>query len=102
MTVPAVPGTQPEGETHAMTTTTKGMALATAAALLFLSGAQPAQADEKAGGDQVRCAGINECKGHGSCHGAGNSCAGENSCKGKGVVKTSKDECAKKGGKVVE
>jgi uncharacterized membrane protein len=83
-------------------TTTKGVALATAAAVLFLSGAVTAKAETKASGDQVKCAGINECKGHSSCAGAGNSCAGQNSCKGKGVVDTTKAECEKKGGKVVE
>src|SRR5437899_159212 len=66
---------------------------ASAAAALFLSGAVTARAEEKAGGDQVSCAGVNACKGQGSCAGAGNSCAGQNSCKGKGVVKTTAAEC---------
>ena len=79
---------------------TKGILIATAAATLFLSGAGIARADEKMGGDEVRCAGINACKGQGSCAGAGNSCAGQNACKGKGVVEMSKDDCMKKGGKV--
>ena len=83
-------------------TTTKGMALATAAAVLFLGGVVPAKAETKATGDQVKCVGINECKGHGSCAGAGNSCAGQNACKGKGITETSKADCEKKGGKVVQ
>jgi hypothetical protein len=81
----------------------KGMILATAAAGLILAGGVARAADsEKAGGDTVSCAGINACKGQGSCAGAGNACAGQNACKGKGVSKATKEECAKKGGKVVE
>jgi uncharacterized membrane protein len=82
-------------------TKTKGMLIAGAAAALFLSGAVTARAEEKAGGDQVMCSGINACKGQGSCAGGGHSCAGKNSCKGQGNTKTSAAECAKKGGKVV-
>lgn len=80
----------------------KGTVIAATAAVLFLSGAVQAKAEDKATGDQVKCAGINECKGHGTCAGAGSSCAGQNACKGKGVTNTTKAECEKKGGKVVE
>ena len=62
---------------------TKGILIATAAATLLLSGAVTARADEKAGGDQVICDGIN-------------------ACKGQGHTKTSAAECTTKGGKVVE
>ena len=81
---------------------TRGVLIESAAASLILGGAVLARADQKSGGDMIHCAGVNACKGQGSCAGAGNSCAGQNSCKGKGVVDLSKDECAKKGGKVVE
>jgi uncharacterized membrane protein len=81
---------------------TAGVLIASAAASLILSGAVVARAAGEKTGDTVRCAGINACKGQGSCAGAGNSCAGQNACKGKGNVDTSKDECMKKGGKVVE
>ncbi len=80
----------------------KGMLIATAAAGLFLSGAVVARATDKAGDDKVECAGVNACKGQGACAGAGHSCAGMNACKGQGWVEMSKDECAKKGGKVNE
>jgi uncharacterized membrane protein len=83
-------------------TKTKGMLIAGAAAALFLSGAVTARAEEKAGGDQVTCSGVNACKGQGTCAGAGHSCAGMNACKGQGVVKTTAAECKSKGGKVVE
>lgn len=79
----------------------KGVLIATAVATLFATGAIQARAEDKAGGDKVKCAGVNECKGHGACAGAGNSCAGQNGCKGKGVLMLPKAECDKKGGKVV-
>ena len=86
-----------------MITKRKGMLVATAAATLFLSGAVTARAaDEKAGGDQVICDGINACKGQGSCAGAGHACAGKNGCKGQGHTKTSAADCTAKGGKVVQ
>jgi len=80
----------------------KSLLIATAAATLFLTGAVGARAEEKAGGDQVICDGINACKGQGSCAGAGHSCAGKNACKGQGHSKTSAADCTAKGGKVVE
>ena len=33
---------------------------------------------------------------------AANSCQGQNACKGKAWIETSKAECEKKGGKIVE
>jgi hypothetical protein len=77
----------------------KSMLIASAAAALFLSGAAVAGADEKAGGDEVRCAGINACKGHGSCGGP-NGCGGQNACKGQGVTKTTAEDCKAKGGTI--
>ena len=79
---------------------TKGLLIASAAAMLFLSGAVSARAEEKAGGDQVSCDGINACKGQGSCAGAGHSCAGKNACKGQGHTKSTAADCKAKGGKV--
>ena len=81
---------------------TKGMLIATAAAGLILSGAVTARAAGEKTGDTVNCAGINACKGQGACGGAGHSCAGKNACKGQGWIESSKDECLKKGGKIVE
>ena len=81
---------------------TKGMLIAGAAAALFLSGAVQARAEEKKGGDQVMCSGVNACKGQGACAGGGNSCAGSNACKGKGNLKMSEADCKAKGGKVAE
>ena len=85
-----------------MNVSRKGVLIAAAAATLILSGNIAARAADQAGSDMVHCAGINECKGHGSCAGAGHSCAGKNGCKGQGFVKTTKDDCTQKGGKVIE
>jgi len=78
----------------------KSMLIATAAAALFLSGAAVARAEDKAGQDEVRCAGINACKGQGGCAGAHNACAGHNACKGQGVTKTTAADCKAKGGTI--
>ena len=69
---------------------TTGMALATAAALLFGSVAvTPAQAED----GKVKCQGGNSCKGKSACATATSSCAGQNSCKGTGYVMVTKEEC---------
>ena len=60
----------------------KGLLIASAAAMLFLSGTVSARAEE-GGGDQVICDGIN-------------------ACKGQGHTKTTAADCKAKGGKVVE
>jgi hypothetical protein len=78
----------------------KNLLIAGAAAALFLSGAVVARADEAAGTGNVRCAGINSCKGQGSCASAKNDCKGQNACKGQGVVMTSASDCKDKGGSV--
>ena len=80
----------------------KGMMIAASVAGMFATGAArvASAADKK--GEEVNCAGINGCKGQGSCHGAGHACAGKNGCKGQGNSKTTKDECLSKGGKIVK
>lgn len=81
---------------------TVGATLATAAAAMFIAGAAMTGVPTAAKAD-VKCAGINACKGQGSCAGAGNSCKGHNACKGKGWVSVdSASACTDKGGKVVE
>jgi succinate dehydrogenase/fumarate reductase flavoprotein subunit len=79
--------------------TMKGALIAASVAGLFAAGS-PVQAAEK-DGDMVMCSGINACKGHSACAGAGNACAGKNGCKGKGNTKTTRKDCMEKGGKVV-
>jgi len=82
----------------------KGALIASAVCAMFTAGISQASEGKatKASSKEVKCAGINECKGHGACSGAANSCSGENGCKGKGwvAVKSAK-ECTDKGGTVV-
>jgi len=79
----------------------RGMLIASAAAALILSGEVVARAADTAGGE-VHCAGINACKGKGSCAGAENACKAKNDCKGKGYVDVgSAEECKKAGCKVI-
>ena len=90
----------------------KGTMIASAVASLFAFGAYAADAkadskapakDSKAAAANVKCTGVNECKGKGACGVAGkHECAGENECKGKGWVQLSKDECKQKGGTEVK
>ncbi len=82
-----------------------GTLIAGAVAGLFAMGAfaadkAPAKNEKAAAGD-VKCTGVNECKGKGGCATASNSCAGQNGCKGKGVMKMTAADCKKKGGTVL-
>ena len=85
----------------------KSTLVASAVASLFAMGAYaadkaPAPAkDSKAAAANVKCTGVNECKGKGACAGAGNACAGKNECKGKGVTAMTEADCKTKGGTVV-
>ena len=68
----------------------RSFALASAAAALFVAGATaPALADEA----EVKCEGVNSCKGQSACSTAQNECAGKNSCKGKGFLMLTPEEC---------
>jgi hypothetical protein len=83
-----------------MKTTTTGIALATAAAALFATGAllSPLAQAADAG---VKCTGTNSCKGTSECKTAKNECKGQNSCKGQGWVSAkSAKACTDAGGKV--
>lgn len=77
-----------------------GVALAAAAASLLLSGAVSAQEDAagKTADANIKCAGINSCKGQTACKSASNECKGKNSCKGKGFLAVSKADCVTKKG----
>ena len=68
-----------------------GIALATAAAGMFaMTAAGPAAAGQAG---NVKCMGVNSCKGHSECKSAKSSCKGLNSCKGKGMMEMTKAEC---------
>ncbi|HKA90377.1 MAG TPA: hypothetical protein VKE22_22095 [Haliangiales bacterium] len=81
--------------------TLKGSLIASAVAGLFAISAAPAFAGEEKDTDQVKCGGVNSCKGTGACGGADHGCAGKNACKGQGWTKTTRKECKDKGGKVI-
>lgn len=88
---------------HKMNSTIKA-SLALSAAALFVAGCSkggesaPASGAETASGD-VKCMGVNECKGTGACGvPGGHSCAGQNECKGKGWIKLGAADCDSKGG----
>lgn len=79
---------------------TAGVLLASAAAALFAT-ADVAVGAEEGGAAQVKCAGINSCKGTAECASATNACQGQNSCKGQGWVHASAADCKEKGGTIV-
>jgi hypothetical protein len=80
---------------------TKSRSIATAVALLFITGGVVAKANESTSTTQVRCSGINSCKGQSLCATAKNACAGQNGCKGQGWLKVSREECSSKSGRVL-
>jgi len=78
------------------------MAVATAAASLFLAGCASMGGSSEMAKADVHCAGINSCKGKSACKSAMNDCKGQNSCKGKGwMKKDNKAECEADGGSVI-
>jgi hypothetical protein len=74
-----------------------GTAIALAAAGLFFGGC--ASYDKPSQTAQVKCDGINACKGQSECKSAKSACKGQNACKGQGYVSVSKQDCDQKGGK---
>lgn len=68
-----------------------GVAIATAAAMLFSTGfVATAFAEEEA---KIQCEGVNACKGQSACKTANNACKGQNACKGHGFLEMTKKEC---------
>jgi hypothetical protein len=78
----------------------KGALIAASVAGLFTTGAPLIASADKAASD-VKCEGINSCKGKGACSQAKHECAGMNACKGQGWIKASAEDCKKQKGKVV-
>jgi uncharacterized membrane protein len=73
-----------------------GVALATAAAMLFgtaLASTAAAADAPKADTAKIHCVGVNSCKGQSACKSANNACKGQNSCKGKGFLEMTKADC---------
>lgn len=85
-----------------MKNTTRGLMLLTAVASLAASaGDKPAPGKTAKEAAKISCAGVNECKGKGSCGGVGHDCGGQNECKGKGWISLSAEDCKKKGGTIL-
>lgn len=86
-----------------------GTIIALAAGSLFAaacSKGMDSKSTMPAGGEKtasaVHCAGINACKGQGSCKSAKNACKGQNSCKGEGMLNTANaEDCTSQGGSVM-
>jgi hypothetical protein len=68
-----------------------GVAIATAAAMLFGTALVNTAAAAEAG--KVQCTGVNSCKGQSACKTAKNECKGMNSCKGEGFLELTQKEC---------
>lgn len=77
-----------------------GVALAAAAFTLAITGVAFTTAPAQAA--QVKCSGVNACKGQGACKGASNACKGQAACKGQGWINASAENCKAWGGKVVK
>jgi len=102
---PFRPGLKPK-ERFTVKTTTSSALLAAAVASMFAGAAfagdkMMPKKDAKDTAAQIKCTGVNECKGKGACGGASHDCAGQNECKGKGWVTLTDKDCKAKGGTVV-
>ena len=75
--------------------------IAAAAAIAFASAPITSTIAQAATSD-VKCYGVNACKGESACKTASSSCKGHNSCKGKGFVMKTADECTTLGGSTEE
>jgi len=75
------------------------IALAAAAAALFVSGCASSGTPAAGSEAKVACQGGNACKGLSECHTAANACAGQNACKGQGFVSLTPEECRKATGR---
>lgn len=75
-----------------------GLALAGAAAALFLAGA-PAVAEDSGNLVKVKCYGANACKGQAECKTSMNSCKGHNGCKAQGFVTMGEKACLERLGR---
>jgi uncharacterized membrane protein len=84
-----------------MTPSRTAARLATAAALIALSGAAittPAFAEDQT----VHCFGVNSCKGQSDCKSGNHDCKGQNSCKGQGFKAETAKACTAAGGSTTE
>jgi hypothetical protein len=79
-----------------------GVAIASAAAALFLAGCSSAGSTghfDNPAYAKVKCYGANACKGQAECKTAMNSCKGQNSCKGHGFMSMTEQACVERLGR---
>ncbi len=78
-----------------------GAAVASALGSLLATGvAYAGEKEGKTSEKTVKCVGVNDCKGKGSCKSAKNDCKGQNACKGQSFAELTAKACIEKGGKV--
>lgn len=85
-----------------MKTPTKanGVALAAAAAAVFLAAPMAVSAaDNSTNSIMGQCMGVNSCRGHSDCKSVYNVCKGQNECHGFGFKVMSRKQCAAAGGR---
>lgn len=79
-----------------------GVALAAAAATLFIAGCASSGSGmhiADAGSVKVKCYGANACKGQAECKTAMNGCKGQNACKAQGFVMLPEQACVDRVGR---
>ncbi|MDE1917497.1 MAG: hypothetical protein KGJ57_15455 [Sphingomonadales bacterium] len=81
-----------------MKTFKTGAAIASAAAMLALSGIAMTAPAHAAGAKAVPCYGVNSCKGTSDCKSGTHDCKGQNDCKGQGFKEISAKACKAQGG----
>jgi len=84
-----------------MKTFKTGAAIASAAAMLALTGlatSAPAQAAGAMSAKMQPCYGVNSCKGTSDCKSGNHDCKGQNDCKGQGFKSLSAKACKAQGG----
>jgi len=79
-----------------------GVAIAAAAATLFIAGCSNMTAATKTADSstvKVKCYGANACKGQAECKTEMNSCKGQNACKGQGFMSLTEKACVERLGR---
>jgi uncharacterized membrane protein len=79
-----------------------GVALAAAAASLFIAGCASQGGSTQmadSGTVKVKCYGANACKGQAECKTAANGCKGQNACKAQGYVMLTEQACIERVGR---
>jgi len=79
-----------------------GTVLALAVAGLITTGCAQTGGAYSGVGAQVRCIGLNACRGQSNCALGPNSCKGQNQCRGTGWLFSTQQYCIEKGGEAIE